>query len=763
MDDRYPLKIIIFFAALVALTATTQAQTVDATLDLTIPVIDRPPELADFEGMAPSAEMQAKMTMVTGFLQRVPDNGASASQRTEVYIAYDDRNLYAIFLAFDDEPDLVRANLSPRENVEDDDTVGILIDTFNDQRTGYAFRSTPLGVQWDGRWIEVTKTPGFDSSYEAVWSTEGQRTDSGYMVRMAVPLRTLRFPETGEQVWRIMFERQIPRLSEQAHWPAYSNTIQGRLNQAASLTGIRNVSPGRNIQVIPFAFVRDYDVLDPNASGGPGFNQQTEDEFGLDAKFVFNDSLVLDATLNPDFSQVESDQPQVTVNERFEVRFPERRPFFLENSDYFQTESALVFTRRIVDPQAGLRFTGKQGDWGIGTMIMDDEAPGQNRQAGDPLAGESADISIMRVFRDVSEQSRVGFLYTNREFGNSFNQVTGLDTRIKMTENWTTDIQYADSESRKENGDRLSGTQKNVRFDRSGRHVSVHAHYIDTAEGFRADLGFLSRHYQPDTDGAHARARYTFWPEASSVNSWGPTLFAVHLDDQQGTRIFTQVRPDLNWTWNGDTSLTVALDSQNERLRPQDFPGLFTNRDYDSETWLINFESQTLSTIGFSAQLESGTAINLVPEFGMQPELADTSNVQLELLWRPIDRLRLDTTYLYTNLDDRGGGGKIFSNEIFRTRWNYQFTKELSVRFIAQYEETDAGILTSLEDEKSMNYDVLVRYVLNPWSALYVGYNSNSSNFELIDTEDGTDLIRTDDLRRDGEQFFVKFSYLFQP
>ena len=763
MNDRHPLKINLFFAALVALTATTQAQTVDATLDLTIPVIDRPPELADFEGMAPSAEMQAKMTMVTGFLQRVPDNGASASQRTEVYIAYDDRNLYAIFLAFDDEPDLVRANLSPRENVEDDDTVGILIDTFNDQRTGYAFRSTPLGVQWDGRWIEVTKTPGFDSSYEAVWSTEGQRTDSGYMVRMAVPLRTLRFPETGEQVWRIMFERQIPRLSEQAHWPAYSNTIQGRLNQAASLTGIRNVSPGRNIQVIPFAFVRDYDVLDPNASGGPGFNQQTEDEFGLDAKFVFNDSLVLDATLNPDFSQVESDQPQVTVNERFEVRFPERRPFFLENSDFFQTEAALVFTRRIVDPQAGLRFTGKQGDWGIGTMIMDDEAPGQNRQAGDPLAGESADIGILRVFRDISEQSRVGFLHTGRDFGNRSNQVTSLDSRFKLNDNWTTDIQYVESDTREQNGDQLTGTQQNLRLDRSGRHVSVHAHYIDTAEGFRTDLGFLSRHYQPDTDGTHVRARYTFWPEASSVNSWGPTLYVAHLDDQQGTRIFTEVRPDLNWTWDGDTSLTVALDSQNERLRPQDFPGLVTDRSYDSETWSINFESQAFSKIGFSAQLEAGTAINLVPEFGMQPELADTQSAELELLWRPIDRLRLDTTYLYTNLDDRGGGGEIFSNEIFRTRWNYQFTKELSLRFIAQYEETDAGILTSLEDEKSMNYDVLVRYVLNPWSALHVGYNSNSSNFDLIDTEDGTELIRTDDLRRDGEQFFVKFSYLLQP
>ena len=147
----------------------------------------------------------------------------------------------------------------------------------------------------------------------------------------------------------------------------------------------------------------------------------------------------------------------------------------------------------------------------------------------------------------------------------------------------------------------------------------------------------------------------------------------------------------------------------------------------------------------------------------MQPELADVKSAKLELLWRPLDRLRVDTTYLYTQLEDRDGSGEIFSDEIFRTRWNYQFTKELSLRFIAQLEETDAGVLTSLEDEKNLNFDVLVRYVINPWSALYVGFNSNSSNFDLIDTEDGTELVRTDDLRRDGEQFFVKFSYLLQP
>ena len=743
--------------------ASTYVLAADAPSNMTIPRIDRPPELADFAGMEPTAEMRDKMSMVTGFTQRVPRDGAPASQRTEVYVAYDDTNVYAIFLAFDDEPDLVRANLSPRENVDNDDTVGILIDTFNDQRTGYAFRSTPLGVQWDGRWNEVSRTPGFDSSYEAVWYTEGQRTDFGFMVSITVPLKILRFPKTGEQVWRIMFERQLPRLSEQAYWPAYSLAIQGRLNQAASLTGIHDVSPGRNMLLIPYAFVRDYDALEPNSPGGPAFNQDTESEFGLDAKFVFNDSLVLDATLNPDYSQVESDQPQVTVNERFEVRFPERRPFFLENADYFLTESTLVFTRRIIDPEAGLRFTGKQGDWGIGSIVMNDEAPGRLRPPSDPLAGESADIGIFRLYRDISTQSRVGFLQTDRQFGNRSNRVTSLDSRIKLSDNWTTNIQYVESDTREQSGNELTGSQQNIRFDRSGRHVSVHAHMIDTTEGFRTDLGFLSQNYLPDTDGAHARFGYTFWPEASSVNSWGPTLHLTHLEDQQGTRIFSQVRPDLQWTWDGDTELRLRLDKRRERLRPQDFPGLVANRDYDPETWSIRFATQAFAELSFVAELEIGTAINLVPELGMEPELADSRGAVLEILWRPLNRLRIDTTYLYTQLDDRNGAGRIFSDEILRSRWNYQFTKELSVRFIAQHEETDPGVLTSLTHDENLNYDLLVRYVLNPWSALYVGYNSNARNFDLIDTPTGRELIQTRDLRRDGEQFFVKFSYLLQP
>lgn len=736
------------------------AQQVD---ELVIPYIERAPELGDFRGMRASPEIAATMARVEGFVQREPDNGMPSSQDTTVYTAYDNRNLYVVFLAFDSEPELIRANLAPRENVIDDDFVAVMIDTFNDQRNAYGFGSTPLGVQVDGRWSEIAKQSNFDTSYEAVWYTDARLTDSGYMVRMTIPLRNLRFPDSDEQVWRVMFERRIPRLSEQSNWPPYLSTVEGRLNQAGILRGVRDVSPGRNIQLIPFAFARSFNVLDSRAAGGPAFNENSEENIGLDAKFVFQDSLVLDATLNPDFSQVESDEPQVTVNERFEVRFDERRPFFIENADYFNTESTLVFTRRIADPDAGLRFTGKQGPWGIGTLMINDEAPGQRLHSDHALAGEAADIRILRVFREISEQSRVGVLYTEREFGEQINQVTSLDARFKLNPNWTTELQAIDTGFEDGSHDHQHGRQLNARFDRSGRNFSAHAHVIDTSEEFRADLGFFNRNYQPDSRSTHGFARYVFWPEGGFLNSWGGRVFVNDIVDQTGSRLYSQVMPALEWTWNGETELSLTYEDVDERLRPQDFPGLLRERDYEQKTWSAEFETQMFATVGFSLELEMGETINLDPLPGTDPELAESSSAGFELLWRPLDRLRHDFTYLYTKLDDPNGAGNIFTDHIIRSRWNYQFTRELSLRFIAQHEATDPGPLTSLKRDENMNFDLLVRYVINPWSALYAGFNTNSSNFALVDTETGTEMVRTHHLQRDGKQLFLKFSYLLQP
>ena len=169
------------------------------------------------------------------------------------------------------------------------------------------------------------------------------------------------------------------------------------------------------------------------------------------------------------------------------------------------------------------------------------------------------------------------------------------------------------------------------------------------------------------------------------------------------------------------------------------------------------------SSSGFTANIRGGDTINLSPVEGQEPDLADFITSELGFLWRPLERLRLDLTYLNTSLEDPLSATEILKDSIIRAKWNYQFSREASLRFIVQEEFIDPGPLTSLTNTKGLNYDLLVRYVLNPWSALYVGYNSNSSNFNLIDTEDGTELIRTNDLRQDGEQFFIKFSYLLQP
>ncbi len=730
---------------------------------LAIPLIDGEPTLADFAGMTPNSALARSMIRVENFIQRQPDDGDAATQRTEVYVGYDQERLYAIYLAFDTSPDLIRANLSSRENIEGDDSVGLTINTFNDQRTAFAFRTTAMGIQWDARWTEGSSfRGGFDTTLEAVWDSEGELTGQGYMARMAIPLRSLRFPDSEEQLWRIQFTRDIPRLSEMSYWPAYSIDIEGRLNQTAMLRGIHDVSPGNNSQIIPFLFARDVDALDRGAVGGPRFDTTTEQDVGLDAKFVFNDAMVLDLTLNPDFSQVESDEPQVTVNERFEVQFPERRPFFIENADFFSTTSTLVFTRRIVDPEGGLRFTGRSGNYGFGAIMINDEAPGLNRAAGDPLRGEKANIGILRGFRDISNQSRVGFLVSDRELGDGYNRVASVDGRFKLNDNWITEMQFTGTESEPlADGESTTGYQRNIQVNRVGRTLNTHSHFVDTSTDFRTELGFQRRYSRSDTTGIHNRVALTFYPEAFNINSWSTTVMDFYLNDTKGTRIYHSLAPqfDLNFDTTG---FGFQYSDYTEILRPQDFPGVVSNTRYNYDNWRVSFYDITLESIELKASYQTGKTLNLVPAFGSLPTVEDTNRVTADLIWRPIDRLRIANTYFYTEVETSSGGSKVFSNEILRSNWNYQFTRELSLRFIAQYEQTEAGPLTRLENEENLNFDVLLRYVTNPWSAFYVGYNSNQSNFDIVEMEGERELVTTNDLRRDGNQFFVKFSYLFR-
>jgi len=298
---------------------------------LTIPRISNPPVLADFLSMEPTNSHG--MVAVKEFVQRRPDDGKPATQRTVVYLGYDDKNLYLVFVCYEADPGKIRANMAKREEVFDDDTILLVLDTFHDGRRAYLFLVNPLGIQADG--LVAAGLPD-DYSFDALWYSQGKRTAQGYVVWMAIPFKSLRFSSESKQTWGIAVGRSSPYRS-----------------QAATLDGLENISPGRNLQFIPYGFFRSFRSLD-TVNAPPRFDTKpAKMDLGLDTKAILKSSLVLDFTLNPDFSQVESDEPQVTVNQRFEVFFPEKRPFFLENSTFFQTPINLLFTRRIADPQYG--------------------------------------------------------------------------------------------------------------------------------------------------------------------------------------------------------------------------------------------------------------------------------------------------------------------------------------------------------------------------------------------------------------------------
>ncbi len=223
-----------------------------------VPRTDEAPQLTDFLDMSESGE--TAMAKVRGFVQRTPRDGAESTQRTDVYLSYDDTNLYVVFVCFDDDPAKIRARMVARgEQVLDDDFISIQIDTFRDQRRAYAFAANPLGIQNTGVWIEGQ---GWDYSFDTVWHSKGQRTERGYVVWMSVPFRSLRFSPASQQSWGLMLQRNIPRNNEESYWPTYSSRVEGRLNQAGLMTGIENVSPGRNVHLIPYAFYRAFRALD---------------------------------------------------------------------------------------------------------------------------------------------------------------------------------------------------------------------------------------------------------------------------------------------------------------------------------------------------------------------------------------------------------------------------------------------------------------------------------------------------------------------
>ncbi len=787
---------------------------------LTIPRLSRPPALEDFLSMKPEGDTARQMAKVTGFAQRNPHDGEKVSEETAAYLGYDQKNLYVVFVCFDD-PKKVRARMSRREDIYDDDEVEVMLDTFHDRRRAYAFQTTPLGVQWDAIWSEATRdeiSGNFDTSFDTVWDSKGKVTSRGFVVWMAIPFKSLRFPSTEEQEWGIILYRGIVRKNEDAFWPQISYKIAGRLGQAATLYGLEGISPGRSIELIPYGIMRGFRALDTSDPTNPYFrNAVAQGQAGVDAKFVIRDHFVLDLTANPDFSQVESEDPQITVNQRFEVYFPEKRPFFLENEDYFRTPLDLFFTRNIQDLSAGIRLTGKEGPYSIGLMSTDDRAPGQAVPPYFPLAGTRSYFTIARVSRDIFKQSSIGALFTDWECPTTgeFNRVGGVDTRLKFNANWSLDAQAVTSSSNLAgnfysssgyssnncetnlfpfdsgnfgNGSHYAGPADKLDLKHDGLHLSYEGIYDDISPGFVTVPGFVNR---VDIRELYQTLDYRFRPKKGWVVDWGPSLIQRYVFDHEGNRLDTDYQPYVAIQGRGQTFIYLfPYEELRERLRPQDFSFLglsvSQNQDYHEHRSGASFLTSYFPKVTVGASYFWGDGANFVPAANALPQslLSRLDTATGTLTFRPLKPLKIENTYLFERLRATqneylvaqaqfpGIGKGIFNDHIVRSKWNWQFTPQLSLRLILQYNGLLASTpgtavypYTYLPTEREFNADFLLTYLVHPGTAIYVGYNSDLQNLDhglLPDPAGLAGLYTAKGYINDSRQFFVKVSYQFR-
>jgi hypothetical protein len=463
------------------------------------------------------------------FYQFRPGDNIAPSQPTEVLMGYDAKFLYFAFRAHD-EPGKVRATIAKRDQIFDDDTVGMYLDTFNDQRRAFIMIFNPFGIQADGIF---TEDQGEDYSFDLVMESKGVMIEDGFTVEVAIPFKSLRYEAGKGKQWGVHFLRQIKRINNETDsWMPISREKSGLLNQAGHITGLEGVSTERTLEIIPSltisetgkrvsSFTPPVGVTDP----GRIVNQPIEFDPGLTMKYGITPTVTLDLALNPDFAQVEADQTVVTANQRFPIFFEEKRPFFLEGIDIFRTPIQAVHTRAIVDPDAAIKLTGKRGRNTFGLLLASDNAPGnlssddraeigvcRERRLADPrLAFECEDerfldknayIGVLRLKRDIGRENSLGFLATTYNFIEQHNHLGGFDGRFRTDPQTVITFQVLATHSRRfffepDEGEDIYRTGNAFayafRYDKQGRHFGYNYDAQGRTQDYRADVGFTRR------------------------------------------------------------------------------------------------------------------------------------------------------------------------------------------------------------------------------------------------------------------------------
>src|SRR5215212_3155224 len=490
---------------------------------ITIPKFDKPPTI---DGKL-DEEVWQKAAVLKDFYQIQPGDNTPPSKPTEVLIGFDPQFLYIAFKATD-EPDKIRSTVAKRDSIFNDDYVGFMLDTFNDKRKAFEVFFNPIGIQGDGI---ITEGRGEDFSVDLLMESKGIIHETGFNVEIAIPFKSLRFEAGKGKLWGAHFFRRIKRFeNELDSWMPFSRSIDSNLSQTGHLTGLEGISVERTIELIPSVTVSQNSRFVPSFGGIPRVNdpgrivnEPVGLELGLTAKFIPSSAVTVDLAINPDFAQVEADQLVVTANQRFPIFFPEKRPFFLEGIDIFQTPITAVHTRAIVDPDVAVKTTGKMGRNTFGLMVASDNGPG-NLNADDRGAlnacldlrtvkldevcnaerflDKNAYIGVLRLKRDVGKENSIGMLATSYNFIDKHNEVVGADGRFRLDKQTTVSFQTLGTTSRNFFFDPNDGVDRYrtgngfgyaASYNVSGRNWGYEIYGEGFTQDYRADVGFVQR------------------------------------------------------------------------------------------------------------------------------------------------------------------------------------------------------------------------------------------------------------------------------
>lgn len=666
---------------------------------------------------------------VGGFKTFIPYFGREVKEQTVVYMLYDAENLYFAFDCYDPEPHKIKTSLAERDKMRADDWICVNLDSFNDQQALYCLYVNPNGIQGDSKFAAGTE----DMSVDAVWYSAGAMKDSGYTIEMRVPLKSIRYPDKNPTTMSVLFERYVSRSTEHSGYPHLSpEKGYAFLTQMIPMV-YEDLQHYTLFELLPAV---TYSHRSANSQGVLGTTEKRGD-LSLTTKYGITSDLILDATYNPDFSQVESDAGQVDVNLRSQLFLAEKRPFFLEGQEIFTMASSdnsqldplisVVHTRTIVDPLAGFKLSGKLGEGNTLSALysMDD-------LAGDP-SGRWAHVPVLRYKRALTGDSFIGGIAASRELRTGANRAGGVDAQIRVGESSMLEGQGLLSQSDiPDGGSRGSGHSVGLRLWYDTQSLDYNLAFREISDNFRLDMGFLTR--TGVIDGAF-RIRPKIYPESGMFRRIDMEAFTGQTKDRPSglwetsnyAAVYGYFRNALNLRFQYSYSTEIFLS---QRFRTGSFlasgGGLLTN-------WLsVNISYRRGNAIFFSASPYQGRNTNLTASATLQPS----------------DQFRGDLSFVYVTFHRESDSQRIFEYPISRAKLTYQMNQYLFFRGIFEYNKFRKQLLT----------DFLASFTYIPGTVAYLGYGSiykktRWDNGAYIDDPDFLEMQRG---------IFFKMSYLWR-